>query len=73
MLKMETDDEIAVSGCIEDEMKRSFRSGCASNVHFKRSMCDLMIRAGTRSGTVEQCLRDPSFKGRTVRNKGVGA
>jgi hypothetical protein len=73
MLKMETDDEIAVSGCIEDEMKRTFPSGCASNVHFKRNMCDLMVRAGTRTGTVEQCLNDPSFKGRTVENNGVGA
>lgn len=72
MLKMETDDEIAVSGCIEGEMKRSFPSACASNVHFKRSMCDLVVRAGTRSGTVEQCVGDPAFKGRTVENNGVG-
>jgi hypothetical protein len=72
MLKIETDDEIAASGCIEGEMKRSFPSACASNVHFKRTMCELMVRAGTRSGTVEQCVRDPSFKGRTIENNGVG-
>ena len=73
MLKMQTDDEIAVSGCIEKEMKKTFPSDCASNIHFKRSMCELRIRAGTRSGTVEQCLDDPAFRGRTVENNGIGS
>jgi hypothetical protein len=73
MLKMETDDEIAVSGCIEDESKRSFPSNCASNLHFKKGMCEGMIRNGTRTGTVEQCVEDPAFKGRVVEAGGVGA
>ena len=72
MLKMETDDDIAVSGCIEEEMRKVFSSSCAGNLHFKRSMCELMVRAGTRQGTVEQCVKDRAFKGRTVENKGVG-
>lgn len=72
MLTLETDDEIAASSCIEQEGKRRWRSACASNTHFKKRMCEVMVRSGTRSGTVDQCVRDPSFKGRTVERRGVG-
>lgn len=72
MLKMETDDEIAVSGCVEDERKRPFADGCASNLHFKRGMCEIMVRYGTRAGTVAQCVNDPAFKGWVVEADGVG-
>lgn len=73
MLKMETDDEIAVSGCIEEETRATFPNACASNTHFKGRMCEQMIRNGTRAGTVDQCVKDPAFKGRTVEAGGVGA
>lgn len=72
MLKMETDDEIAVSGCLEHEGRRRFPDACASNTHFKKRMCRLMLRNGTRSGTLDRCLKDRTFQGRTVRNRGVG-
>jgi hypothetical protein len=72
MLQMETDDEIAVSDCMEREGKRGFRNACASNTHFKRGMCALVIQNGTRAGTMEQCVKDPNFKGRTVQRGGVG-
>jgi hypothetical protein len=72
MLKIETDDEIAVSACMESEGKRRFRNACAGSTHFKKEMCALVIQNGTRTGTVEQCLQDPSFKGRTVERGGVG-
>jgi hypothetical protein len=72
MLKMETDDEIAVSGCIEAERKTRFKDACASNTHFKKRMCERMIQNGTRTGTLARCLKDPSFKGRTVEAGGVG-
>ena len=72
MLQMETDDEIAVSGCIEGELRKKFADACASNTHFKRGMCEQMIRNGTRAGTAEQCVKDPQFKGRTVAAGGVG-
>jgi hypothetical protein len=72
MLKMETDDEIAVSGCIEEEGKRRFPNSCASNTHFKKQMCELMIQNGTKAGPLDACMKDPAFKGRTVRNGGVG-
>lgn len=73
MLAMETDDEIAVSGCIEEHRKISFRDACAGNTHFKRGMCERMLRSGSRAGTLEQCVNDPAFKGRTVAAGGVGA
>jgi hypothetical protein len=73
MLTMETDDEIAVSDCIEKEGKRRFRNACASNMHFKKRMCERMIRNGTRTGSLAACIKDQDFKGRTVRNGGVGS
>lgn len=72
MLTLETDDEIPASECIREESKRRFRSACAGNTYFKKRMCELMVRSSIRSGTVEQCVRDPAFKGRTVRRGGVG-
>jgi hypothetical protein len=72
MLKMETDDEIAVSGCIEEEGQRRFPNPCASNTHFKKRMCERMIQNGTKTGTLDGCMKDRTFKGSTVRNGGVG-
>lgn len=72
MLRMETDDEIAVSGCIEREGGARPADACASNRHFKRRMCNMMIRNGTRKGSREQCVNDPAFRGRTVEAGGVG-
>lgn len=73
MLTMETDDEIAVSGCIERERKKPFATDCASNQYFKKAMCEVMIRNGTKTGTVDQCLKDPRFRGRVVEAGGVGS
>src|SRR4051812_34228605 len=72
MLKMETDDEIAVSACIEKEHKAPGRDGCQSKRQFKRRMCELRIERGTLQGTVAACVGDPAFKGRTVEKGGVG-
>lgn len=72
MLVMETDDEIAVSGCIEAQGKIHFRDACTGNIHFKRGMCERVLRNGTRAGTLEQCVNDPAFRGRTVAARGVG-
>jgi len=73
MLKLQTDDEIAVSECIEQEGKRRFVNACASNTHFKKRMCELMIQNGTKAGSLDDCIKDRAFKGRTVQNGGVGA
>jgi hypothetical protein len=42
-------------------------------MHYKTKMCRIMAAAGTRQGSVEQCVKDPTFKGRTVENGGVGS
>lgn len=73
MLRMETDDEIAVSECIDEQRRVRFANDCAANLHFKARMCELMIRNGTRAGSLELCIDDPTFKGSTVRSGGVGA
>jgi hypothetical protein len=72
MLKLETDDEIAASDCIEKELKKKFRTGCAAKLHYKKGMCEAMIRNKTRTGSVTQCVRDPKFMGHVVTNGGVG-
>ena len=72
MLTLGTDDEIAASDCIGKESKKPFASRCASNRHYKARMCEIVVKAGTRRGTVKQCIDDPSFMGRTVRRGGVG-
>lgn len=72
MLLMETDDEIAVSACIEQEGRRRFPGSCASNTHFKKRMCEAMIKRGTRQAALGHCARDPAFMGRTVERGGAG-
>lgn len=72
MLTLETDDEIAASACIEEQLQRRFPTTCAGNTHYKKLMCERMIGNGTRGGSVEHCVGDPAFKGRTVERGGVG-
>lgn len=72
MLKLETDDEIAAADCMHEERKATFPSECAAKMHFKRAMCSLIAARGVSRQTVEQCVDDRAFMGRTVRNKGVG-
>ena len=72
MARLQTDDEIAASDCIEQEQQLKFKSACLSNLHYKTAMCEILVRAGTRSDTVNQCVQDKTFKGRTVQNGGVG-
>ncbi|OGA32057.1 MAG: hypothetical protein A3G80_15420 [Betaproteobacteria bacterium RIFCSPLOWO2_12_FULL_62_13b] len=50
MFKLETDDEIAVSDCIADEIKISFKSHCIAKARYKRALCELTIRAETTQG-----------------------
>lgn len=72
MLEAETDDEIAVSQCINKQSRAAFRTTCFARLHFKRAMCTLVVARGTKKGPVEQCMEDPNFMGYTVKNKGVG-
>lgn len=73
MFKFETDDEIAVSDCIADQIKIGVKNECTAKANYKRALCELTIRSGATRGTVERCVADGSFMGNTVRNGGVGA
>jgi hypothetical protein len=71
MLKLETDDEIAVSDCIEEQRKAVPGTGCAAKTQLKRRLCELYVSSDRKRGTAAQCVRDPAFMGRTVRDGGV--
>jgi len=73
MAKIGTDDEIAASDCINEQGKIVFRSTCAANLHFKRALCEVVVKNGARAGTVGGCVNDPGFVGPTVKKGGVGA
>jgi len=69
---MQTDDEIAVSDCIEENRRTAFSTECAAKIHYKLAMCALIMEGGASDETVEKCLADPTFMGRTVKHGGVG-
>jgi hypothetical protein len=72
MARIGTDDEIAASDCIDRERRIVFDGACAAKLHYKRAMCELAVHDDTGAASVAVCVADPSFKGRTVRNRGVG-
>ncbi len=72
MANLETDDEIAASDCIGDELKRAFKNDCAAKLYYKRAMCRKSISTKQRDGSIGSCIADKDFRGSTVRNKGVG-
>lgn len=72
MAKLQTDDEIAASACIEAASRMAFPDECAARRHYKRALCEMVIANGARSGSVEKCLDDPGFVGPTVEHQGVG-
>lgn len=72
MSNLETDDEIAASDCIGDELKRAFKNDCAAKLYYKRAMCQKAVSTKQREGSIGSCIADKDFRGYTVRNKGVG-
>jgi hypothetical protein len=72
MSKLETDDEIAASSCINVELERVFTSDCVAKFYYKKTMCQLAISRKQRQDDINSCLADKEFKGSTVRNEGVG-
>ncbi|WP_190285766.1 hypothetical protein [Montanilutibacter psychrotolerans] len=71
LFRSETDDVIAAQPCMDREGTRRFSSECARKRHYKHRLCELQVGAGVREGSIEQCVRDPEFSGRAVRNDGV--
>lgn len=72
MASIGTDDEIAASDCIHQQLELKFENACQAKAHFKRSLCRLLHEHGTIQDSIEQCVNDPSFQGRTVRQGGGG-
>jgi hypothetical protein len=72
MASIGTDDEIAASDCIAEQSERRFENECAARVHFKRAWCEQLVASGARTGSVDECVVDAGFAGRTVVNGGVG-
>lgn len=72
MLEAQTDDEIAVSDCIAEHLALKFADDCAAMVHFKRAMCRSRGMTGASHASVDACVADPEYMGRTVRHGGVG-
>ncbi len=73
MARIGTDDEIAASDCIAEQIPLSFKNACSAKEHYKRALCALAISNGSIPGPIERCVDDPSFSGSTVRNGGVGS
>lgn len=70
MARLGTDDEIAASDCIAQEIRHEFKDDCAAKTHFKRALCEVAVTSGAWTGSAESCAR--SFEGATVQNDGVG-
>ena len=72
MARLQTDDEIAASDCINKEWSRRRASdACVTKRWAKTAMCRLARQRGHVSD-VAGCIADPSFVGSTVRGGGVG-
>ena len=65
-----TDDIIAAGACLERPTP-DFRDDCQGKRYYKQSMCRRAIAADAYAGSVDACLADPAFVGRTVRNGGA--
>ena len=72
MSKLETDDEIAASSCINVEAAKVFASDCVAKVYYKKAMCRRAISRKQRQDKINECIADKAFMGSTVRNGGVG-
>lgn len=73
MAKIGTDDEIAASDCIAEQIPLTFKNACNAKEHYKRALWSLAISNGSIRGPIERCVNDPAFSGSTVRKGGVGA
>lgn len=71
LFRSETDDVIAAQPCMDREDRRRFRNECARKRHYKHRLCELQVAAGLREGSVDQCVRDPEFSGKAVREDGL--
>ena len=71
MAELQTDDEIAASDCIGEQLEISHENDCAAKIYYKTLMCRTALTRG-HIASVERCLADDAYVGSTVRNGGVG-
>lgn len=71
MAKLETDDEIAIADCLEEERAVIFGGDCAAKRHYKTRLCQAAVARGEYKDR-GQCIADRKFRGTTVRKGGVG-
>ena len=71
MAQIGTDDIIAAGPCLERKVEIHFLSACSARIYYKTRMCELALANGVRKGSVRDCVSDPAFVGRTVRNGGA--
>ena len=71
LFESETDDIIAAQPCLDRMATLRFKDACAEKRHYKQRLCEGMVAAGLRTGTVAECVADPAAMGRTVRDGGV--
>ena len=66
LLKNETDDVTleSVQACIAEA--EPLQTGCDSNSKYKAKYCRLLIENRAFSGTLEECVDNPSVHGQTV-------
>ncbi len=70
MLRLETDDVIAASECIEAERRRRPRDTCAVKTRYKTEFCRLALERGAAKGSLHACVADRGFKGKSVAEGG---
>jgi hypothetical protein len=65
LFKVESDDIVAASPCMLSEGKRRWRNDCEAKQYYKRQICRRL--AAWRVQTEEECFKDPSVMGPTMR------
>ena len=71
LFEAETDDIIAAQPCMDRELISPTADACAQKKRYKLELCRLVVERGFRPGSVDECFKDPTFSGTTVRRGGL--
>jgi hypothetical protein len=72
LARVQSDDLIAAGPCMERETARVRRLGaCAIKKRYKARLCQSLLAAGARAGSLAACVSDPAFSGKIVRDNGT--
>jgi hypothetical protein len=56
---------------MKQEAAIMFRSNCSEKLHYKRALCQMDMAYDSQYSSVEHCVNDPGFVGKTVRDGGA--